>query len=96
MLSQSGTKRTGTDDAALHAAAVERGRGGAERGEAGSAVATARTAAIDAGARECCNMTVIIVQGSTIKMAQSASFGPVDVRVFVLLSPGVIDVSITI
>lgn len=51
LLSQSGTKRTGTGAAALHAAAVERGRGGAEREEAGNAAATARTAAIDAGAR---------------------------------------------
>lgn len=51
LLSQSGTKRTGTGAAAPHAAAVERGRGGAEREEAGNAAATARTAAIDAGAR---------------------------------------------
>lgn len=42
-------------------------------------------------------MTVINVQGSTIKMAQSESFGPVDVQVlYLLLSPVVIDVAITI
>ncbi len=49
ILSQSGTKRTVTGDAAHHAAAVERGKGEAERGEVGNAAVTARTSAIGAG-----------------------------------------------